>query len=1267
MARPRGGGNKQQQGRNVGQDAGSTSVAGDATNSNPGRATTSRTQATQLPQQGTSSNGEKNASLNTASAAQEDEIVIVWLRDDMRFVDNHALAYGEPPDAHLKSDAGGVGSQQRFYGSKAPSSSGTGNTNSTANKQKNTKQQQNSTSVTRRILPVFIHNPADCSPWPLRGAGLWYKGKSLRTFAEELQTKYGLKLIIRSGDPLDVMLSLIAETGATRVVFNERYEPWYVSEDDWVRAELMKIIPGDNLSEKCSSEFWEEYKYSCGGASASGTAGGTRNQHATAATTNNPNTPTPTATTASSTPAPAFPDDLDPQTQQELIDAGILYLPGEENASAENQLLATDDSNTSSSTPPFDLVFVSKIQVDVTPGSLLVAPWVADPEVNAEGWGFGSVQWYKKAVCNIPQEHLVVKYLNSDSTADHNGVRQNYTTKQQNGTGRTASAQTTAVDLEEYLKPLPRIKQLIGLKNQNAIFSFTLDDLGYDVYTCGKNMPVSKKKSEKMMEDEKLNYLPKNAPGWMKHHPQWNSGRFKQYNPRYLETNLKPMAVVAAATSNSKEKDVAEPSPPVLNKPKPKYDNPAKQDWAYEMKKFWTVGEQAGLNRLEIFCNEILAEGLFEGRERFRADREYTAMLSPYVRFGELTARTCFARGALVLGEINLPEKGWRQLRATFLRRFLWRDLAYWCLWRFPDLPDTSLRRQYEHQKWWTMKDEEETGTATGNIKTSGTSTSKAATSSSGFATNKDEDAPAEAKTRSRFRKKKDDSANALLSVKKEAAAIQQQQLTGSFAPAGRTGPNNIAGQGNNNSMVGAAGAAPGGITGNKSQQNKTGPSEQEKELLKEQSYANQTSNKINESLKSRFTNNSSLETKDRLRRWQRGKTGFPLVDAAMVQLWKIGWMPNYLRHVVAQFLIEYLDVNWKHGFEWFDYTLIDTDVSINAHMWQNGGHSGLDQWNFVMHPVFAAKSCDPEGNYVKRWLPELASFPIEYIHCPWEAPAKFDIMVLQVHNYPMRILQDLDKARKKHAENVLEVRKKFRKELVSGRGNEFLWLDCDYVGDFTPEWEVEKREKGLEWLEKIEMMELQMQEQGIGVNVRNGTRAETTTNNAATRGGAGPVRQDDPDTMNLITAQQFQQIQVQNGLAENNYNSSANSTAKGNGKSATWLPKNLNERRAKAYEKSFLPKEVLQQKSNKKKHQQALAEERQSRKPNKRGMLRRVELITRVDFREDSLDFLTVQTADKPRHFKKRELKNTWEQQIMTEVMGEWRRGGGEEKEDAL
>ena len=77
---------------------------------------------------------------------------------------------------------------------------------------------------------------------------------------------------------------------------------------------------------------------------------------------------------------------------------------------------------------------------------------------------------------------------------------------------------------------------------------------------------------------------------------------------------------------------------------------PIAEDWAAEMRAFWRVGEAAAHERLETFCEEVLAEGHFEGRERFRADREYTAILSPYIRFGELSSRTCFARGSQVAG-----------------------------------------------------------------------------------------------------------------------------------------------------------------------------------------------------------------------------------------------------------------------------------------------------------------------------------------------------------------------------------------------------------------------------------------------------------------------------------------------------------------------------------------------------------------------------------------------------------------------------------------
>lgn len=179
--------------------------------------------------------------------------------------------------------------------------------------------------------------------------------------------------------------------------------------------------------------------------------------------------------------------------------------------------------------------------------------------------------------------------------------------------------------------------------------------------------------------------------------------------------------------------------------------------------------------------------------------------------------------------------------------------------------------------------------------------------------------------------------------------------------------------------------------------------------------------------------------TRRQLQRWKSGSTGFPLVDAGMRQLWAVGWMPNYVRHIVAQMLIEYLDVSWKPALEWFEWTLVDADVAINSFLWQNGGHSGPDQWEFVMHPVHAAKTCDPDGQYVRRWLPCLAGLPTEFIHRPWDAPPRLFCGRISDF-YAVRLLTDLDEARRAHARHVIEVRRK-HPEMVARGGHEWLKL----------------------------------------------------------------------------------------------------------------------------------------------------------------------------------------------------------------------------------
>jgi deoxyribodipyrimidine photolyase len=184
------------------------------------------------------------------------------------------------------------------------------------------------------------------------------------------------------------------------------------------------------------------------------------------------------------------------------------------------------------------------------------------------------------------------------------------------------------------------------------------------------------------------------------------------------------------------------------------------------------------------------------------------------------------------------------------------------------------------------------------------------------------------------------------------------------------------------------------------------------------------------------------------LRAWRHGRTGYPLVDAAMRQLWRVGWMPNYLRHVVGQFLVEYLHVDWRQGLRWFDYALVDADVAINAFMWANGGHCGLDQWCFVMHPVHAAKQCDPDGAYVRAYCPELSELPDEFVHCPWEAPATLRAAAHVTLGdgpsctYPARVLVDLERARRGSIAAVLAVRRgAVGAALVAPSGNDVFEL----------------------------------------------------------------------------------------------------------------------------------------------------------------------------------------------------------------------------------
>ena len=121
---------------------------------------------------------------------------------------------------------------------------------------------------------------------------------------------------------------------------------------------------------------------------------------------------------------------------------------------------------------------------------------------------------------------------------------------------------------------------------------------------------------------------------------------------------------------------------------------------------------------------------------------------------------------------------------------------------------------------------------------------------------------------------------------------------------------------------------------------------------------------------------------------WRKGRTGYPIVDAGMRQLWRTGWMHNRVRMIVSSFLVKQLLQPWTDGAAWFWDTLVDADLANNTLGWQWSAGCGADAAPYfrIFNPVLQGAKFDPEGDYVRRWVPELARVPAEWIHRPWEA-----------------------------------------------------------------------------------------------------------------------------------------------------------------------------------------------------------------------------------------------------------------------------------------
>ena len=139
------------------------------------------------------------------------------------------------------------------------------------------------------------------------------------------------------------------------------------------------------------------------------------------------------------------------------------------------------------------------------------------------------------------------------------------------------------------------------------------------------------------------------------------------------------------------------------------------------------------------------------------------------------------------------------------------------------------------------------------------------------------------------------------------------------------------------------------------------------------------------------FTRFPWLSRPELFDRWKRGETGYPLVDAGMRELWHTGFMHNRVRMICASFLTKHLLIPWQWGARWFWDTLVDADLANNSGGWQWVAGCGADAAPYfrIFNPVLQGQKFDPEGAYVRRWIPELSALPNKYVHAPWTLPAR--------------------------------------------------------------------------------------------------------------------------------------------------------------------------------------------------------------------------------------------------------------------------------------
>jgi deoxyribodipyrimidine photo-lyase len=145
------------------------------------------------------------------------------------------------------------------------------------------------------------------------------------------------------------------------------------------------------------------------------------------------------------------------------------------------------------------------------------------------------------------------------------------------------------------------------------------------------------------------------------------------------------------------------------------------------------------------------------------------------------------------------------------------------------------------------------------------------------------------------------------------------------------------------------------------------------------------------------------------LKAWQKGLTGYPIIDAGMRELWHTGYMHNRVRMIAGSFLVKNLLIDWREGEAWFSDCLVDADLANNSASWQWVAGSGADAAPYfrIFNPITQGEKFDPEGAYTKRFVPELKQLPNKYLFKPWEAPGSVlkDAGVKLGENYPFPIV----------------------------------------------------------------------------------------------------------------------------------------------------------------------------------------------------------------------------------------------------------------------